>query len=149
MDSKQFLKVLAKLIREEVRQAVREELRTALVESKASQPRTAQKPGLLAQALTPKPRPVTATPTPRRFQIPGAVGDILNETAMAMMSHPSPIPDTGEYSDSDYGMIEEGVAPIHQAATPNYNPSGDPTMAFVKDYRAVVKSAEAIHNSKY
>ena len=148
MDSKQFLKVLAKLIREEVRQAVREELRTALVESKVTQPRTTQKPGLLAQALVSKPRPVAAPPAPRRFQIPGAVGDILNETAMSMMAHHTAPEIEEEWSTAEGGSFTQEQAPA--MAAPNYNhPSGDPTMAFVKDYRAVVKSAEAIHNSKY
>lgn len=153
MDSKQFLKVLSKVIREEVRLAVRAEMRIALLESKSSitpNPRTR----ISSQAPAPRASAPPRQPAPaKRFtQIPGALGDLLNETAVSMMSHPT-LAEEQEWptmGDGDFTVDQVPITDTLPAPSPSHpHPSGDPTMAFVKDYRAVVKAAEAIHNNKY
>ena len=159
MDTKQFLNTLREVIRKEVRQAVREELRSVLAESKQAASASNTKPGLLAQVLgfkhniqgarTPRPAPTTT----KRFQIPGLIGDLLNETAMSMASGQGHIPDEqegwltmgGEDFTADRVPPSSGAIP----QPPHPHPSGDPTMAFIKDYSAVVKKAEEITNGKY
>lgn len=129
--------VLRKVIREEVRTAVRQEVKQLLQEQqKPTPPRTV------------KQAPQQKRPAPVAFD--GPLSSILNETAQSMYN--SPVEDDG-WQDLGGGTFtaeqaegfglsalmnqETGVvdsAPMHF--------SGDPTMAFVKDYSAVMKAAD-------
>lgn len=155
MDAKQFVAVLRKIVKEEVRQVVREELRSALVESK----KLAPGPTKLVQARPPISRTQPSAPKPIK-KFGGPVGNILNETMMSMMSNPSAaIPDPiGEeewpsmggstFTTNHLGDPELNGFDPEPATPPILHPSGDPTMAFVRDYSAVVKRAEQISNSR-
>jgi len=133
-----FVKVLKKVIREEVRQVVKEEL-------KALKPLINER-----QNVVPAKKVVKQESVRRNYPlvtIDGALGDILNETANSMYANNSNEydewpdmnggPMTSEHA-GDMGMMD-GFSDSRQTYT---NMTGDPASMFMKDYSKVLKSAE-------
>lgn len=148
MKASQFVDLLRKVIREEVRSVVKEEL-------KSIKPLIAER-----KAVTqPKPQPQRQRPqAPARtapiVSFDGPLGDLLNETAQQMYSQPAeeewPDMNGGAFTAEDAPMMglgsllddEDGFAQPQAARTPTRNFSGDPTAAFMKDYSGVMRSAD-------
>ena len=82
MDSKSFVKVMRKLISEEVRKAVRAEMRTLLKEQKTDH-RKSMKHGMDMYQETRTPKPV-ARKRDTSFTKDSVLNDLLNETALTM-----------------------------------------------------------------
>lgn len=82
MDSKSFVKVMRKLISEEVRKAVRAEMRTLLKEQKTDH-RKSMKHGMDMYQETRTPKPVSRK-RDTSFTKDSVLNDLLNETALTM-----------------------------------------------------------------
>ena len=82
MDSKSFVKVMRKLISEEVRKAVRAEMRTLLKEQKTDH-RKSMKHGMDMYQETRTPKPL-ARKRDTSFTKDSVLNDLLNETALTM-----------------------------------------------------------------
>lgn len=159
MDTKKFVALLRKVIREEVKQALREELQVV----------KEQKATVVARFKSmPPPRPAVSTQRAAKAlpKFGGPVADILNETLQSMVQNPaSIIPDDAQPYDA--GSQEEWPTMGGSTLTsrmfanddqdgfgqpaadyPAHAGGGDPTMAFVKDYRAVADRAKQISDSK-
>lgn len=122
-----FVKIIRKVIREEVRTVVKEELKAfkpTIVEAK-------KKPAPI-QAVQ---QPVRKTPL---VSFDGALADILNETAQSMMSNP----EEESWPDMNGGPITSEYAQTTRPQS-SYNFSGDPTDQYVRDYSSVMKAADA------
>ena len=139
MKGSEFITLLRKVIREEVRTVVKEEL-------KAIKPLLAERKVVQKPAAT---QPVTTKPLQKRsmpiVSIDGALGDILRETAENM--HRQPIQDDAEWPDMNGGPVTMDSMPgmmgmqsanVGRAEAIN----GDPTAAFMKDYSGLMKSAD-------
>jgi hypothetical protein len=143
MKASQFVEILRKVIREEVRSVVKEELKSLKPLLKESKPVVAPKPV------------VQQRPAPKRTQplvtIEGALGDILRETAESMRGQnveddwidmnggPMTTADVNTFAMNSFTPQEES-----RPVQPKFNFSGDPTMAFVKDYSKVLKQADQL-----
>jgi len=162
MNTKQFATVLRKIIREEVREAVRAEFQ--LLREQRSPTLTKTKTVLRPTATQ------STTPPVKKFG--GPAGDILNETLHSMMRNPSlSIPDnvspmvqvdpgseeewpeigSGTFTSAMLGENEadgfQEVAPEAPSISMGME-SNDPTMVFVKDYRATLQRAEQLSNER-
>jgi hypothetical protein len=128
MKASQFVELLRKVIREEVRSVVKEELKAIkpiISETKKSTPPSSQ-------------QPVKKRTTPI-VTMDGAIGDLLRETADSMHNNPWP--------DMNDGPLTSDQAPSFGLANlvseqPQPNFSNDPTTAFIKDYSSILKKAE-------
>ena len=78
METKSFIKLLRKVIREEVQSVVRRELRTMLNEKKVNH-KSVIKHGMELHGVVESPR--KSTPTKKKFVKDNMLNDILNETA--------------------------------------------------------------------
>jgi len=116
MKTSQFLELIRKTIREEVRLAVRAEM-IILSEGKTVSAPTAK------PTPRPQPKPVRTTPLVQ-FEGGGMISSLLNETAESMVN--------GGYND---GEID-----------PEFGVSGNDTAMFVKDYSAILKRSEELSN---
>ena len=140
MKGSEFIQILRKVIREEVRTVVKEELKAfkpVIVENKSKVTKFEAPQRPVAQAPKPK-RVIPTMPT-----INGALGDILNETAQSMYNNPEeeewPDMNGGPVTmDSMPGMMGMQSANVGRAEAMN----GDPTAAFMKDYSGLMKSAD-------
>ena len=139
MKGSEFINLMRKVIREEVRTVVREEL-------KAIKPLLMEK-----QQPTVTKKPITQIARPQRTQplaqFEGPLKSILEETARSMQSAPS---EEDEWPEMNMGMMMSEDVP----ASMGHNSmraaiSGDPTAAFMKDYSKVLKTAEQIANNNY
>ena len=117
MKTSQFLELIRKTIREEVRLAVRAEM-IVLSESKTFTTTSAPKPVQKAQ-----PKPVRTTPLVQ-FEGGDMISSLLNETANSMAN--------AGYNDED--------------VDPEFGVSGNDTAMFVKDYSAILKRSEELSN---
>lgn len=139
MNSKSFVSVLRKIIREEVKAAVRQEVKSLLSETR-QQPRQAQ---VARQANRIPP-----------VSFDGPLASILNETAQTMYStsHQEEWQDMGGTLTADQAQGFGLAALMNQEtsitdSTPSHF-AGDPTMAFVKDYSAVMKAADKVAGNR-
>lgn len=140
MNAKNFMLVLRKVIREEVRTAVRQEVKQLLQEQHKN-PQTTR---------VAKQSPVQRRTPPVMFD--GPLSSILNETAESMYSTPQ----QEEWQDMAGTFTADqaqgfGLSALMNQETTVADPtphhfSGDPTMAFVKDYSAVMKAADKFTN---
>lgn len=116
MKTSQFLELIRKTIREEVRLAVRAEM-IVLSESKTA---TTQPTKQVTKAT---PKPVRTTPLVQ-FEGGDMISSLLNETANSMVNQ---------------GYNDEEV-------DPEFGVSGNDTAMFVKDYSALLKRSEELSN---
>ena len=153
MNTKQFIAVLRKVVREEVKQALREQLKDAY-----------------KQRIV-KPAPKSATSivevsekaVKRLPRFGGPVADILNETLAAMLHNPdiNAHEDLQGHQHNTQGEWPSlGTSPMTSQVFAHSEQDGfahtdlptttgdDPTLAFVKDYRAVTARAKQISDSK-
>ena len=154
MDSKAFIKVMRKLINEELRKVMREELRTVLNEQKIDHTKSMKRGMQMYQeAQIPKPSPRKKDIT---FTKDSILNDLLNETAMTMNPRelysdaPMVSRDTLTFGSSDaqgFGMMRNGYAPTPPVTDINNNPvdtSNEKVAAVVdnitKDYSALMKA---------
>lgn len=137
MNAKNFMLILRKAIREEVRAAVRQEVKLLLQEQKA--PNT--------------PRPVKQAPQQRRtlpVVFEGPLANILNETAGTMYNVPQEQDDWQEMGGGTFVAEQAegfGLSALLNQETSTADPTpshfaGDPTMAFVKDYSDIMSAAD-------
>jgi hypothetical protein len=148
MKAADFVNLMRKVIREEVRSIVREELKSIkplLKETKS----TTMQPASIPQV---KQKPIQKRTTPM-VSFDGPLGALLNETAASMMneSHQEEEwPDmNGEALTANHA--EAGVQSMaslsalmsDEAPLPEAGGYSDPTRAFMKDYSAVLKAADA------
>jgi hypothetical protein len=153
MDSKSFVKVMRKLISEEVRKAVRAEMRILLKEQKTDH-RKSMKHGMDMYQETRAPKPAPRKKE-KSFTKDSILNDLLNETAMTMNPKelygdgPMVSQDTLSFGSNDargFGMMRQGYAP--QPVTDiNNNPvdtSNEKVAAVVdnitKDYSALMSA---------
>lgn len=139
-----FIKVLRKIIREEVKQVVREEL-------KSVKPLISERHRYTATPIKKVVKPDSIKQEPARRNYPlvtidGALGDILNETANSMYNNQEqyeewPDMNGGPVTSEHVGDMDmmNGFSTPQQAYS---NMSGDPANMFMKDYSKVLKSAE-------
>lgn len=147
MKASDFVNLMRKVIREEVRSIVREELRTIkplLKETKS----TTMQPASIPQV---KQKPIQKRTTPI-VSFDGPLGDLLNETATSMMNESY---QEEEWPDMNGGALtadhaQMGVQSMaslsalmdDDAPLPEAGGYSDPTRAFMKDYSAVLKAAD-------
>jgi len=141
MKGSEFINLMRKVIREEVRTVVREEL-------KAIKPLLMEKqqPTVTKKPTTPIARPQRTQPL---VQFEGPLKSILEETARSMQSAPSE-EEEEEWPEMNMGMMTSNDVPASMGRT-NMRAamSNDPTEAFMKDYSKVLKTAEQIANNNY
>ena len=140
MKGSEFINLMRKVIREEVRTVVREEL-------KAIKPLLMEK-----QQQTVIKKPTTQIARPQRtkplVQFEGPLKSILEETARSMQSAPSE--EEEEWPEMNMGMMTSEDVPASMGHTSmRAAMSNDPTTAFMKDYSKVLKTAEQIANNNY
>lgn len=148
MKSIEFIKILRKVIREEVRTVVKEELKAykpTLVE--ASKPVT-KKQTIPVQQSQPKIKPMPD------LGIKGPLADVLKETYASMQQAPSTIMEGHEMYEQaemqDWPEMNGGTFTAEQAPampmrsqptqTQRFNP--DPMASLMKDYSGVMKAAD-------
>lgn len=139
MKTKEFIQSLRKLIREEVRAAVREELKSVIVESNR-QP-------IMKQQTQPQPQ---QKKQPIKYNTGNPLLDeVLSETIVPRGFGGESGPMVSDYED--FGFTTNSIpSPSMDAmmsqedALPQTSIYNDPTMAFVKDYSAVLKKSEQL-----
>jgi len=154
MKASDFVNLMRKVIREEVRSIVREELKTIkplLKETTQQGLNASLKQGLPAK--TPKVAAPTRKPaiTPPTFE--GPLAGLLNETYESMINEPM---HDDEWPDMNGGALtadhaQMGIQSMSSLSAmmdddsplPDGGGYSDPTRAFMKDYSAVLKAADA------
>ena len=159
MKAADLVKLMRKVVREEVRSVVQQELTEILREGLQStiaeikQPHKNRQVRGVTQPAPPPPKRTTPIVT-----FDGPMGELLNETAMGMMS--SGYQEEEEWPDMNGGPMTSAHVPQadpgslmsmmnDEAPLPEvggFGGYGDPTMNFVKDYSAVMKAADAHSN---
>ena len=139
MNAKNFMLVLRKVIREEVRTAVRQEVKQLLQEQQKVVP---------VKSVRQAPHQKRTPPV----MFDGPLSSILNETAESMYSSPQ----QEEWQDMGGGAFTAdqaqgfGLSALMNQETAVADStshfSGDPTMAFIKDYSSVMKAADKFSN---
>lgn len=151
MKGSEFINLMRKVIREEVRAVVKDEMsymKTLIKEIKTQQPET----------RVPATQQKRQAPPIRRsqpiVQLDGVLGDILNETANSMLNESvgyeeetAEWPSMGDMMTSDDVPAMSHMIPGSQAAPQYSRFDSDPTAAFIKDYSGVMKAADA-HQGK-
>lgn len=138
MKAVDFAKLLKEIIRKEVRTVIRQELREAL--------KTKKQPIRDVQSITHA--PVTQQPIHKTGN--ASLDGILAETANAMRSgNSAPIGDDGAYPDMAPQFTADQAQGFGHMASQQTAMPPSATDAFVKDYSAIMKSAEAIHDKKH
>jgi hypothetical protein len=154
MKATDLVKLMRKVVREEVRSVVQQELTEILREGLQSTIAEIKQPKRQARAVT-QPAPPPPKRTAPIVTFDGPMGDLLNETAMGMMS--SGYQEEEEWPDMNGGPMTAAHVPQtdpgslmammnDEAPLPASSGYGDPTMNFVKDYSAVMKAADAHAN---
>jgi hypothetical protein len=159
MDSKEFIKALRTLIREEVRAAVRDEIK-ALNETK-----TVSKPKLTAEAIwesmgstTSKSTGAhTTTPKPKKFVKDPLLNELLNDTASNPIQLTEGYDTIGSFSaemaqgfgmmrNTDTSINTPAVAPVRdldgRAVNMNNEKVATVVNAMTKDYSALMKAID-------
>lgn len=138
MNTKDFVKVLRTVIREEVRSAVREELKSVLTESKVKKQPT--------QAKTQQPQKKSLTGNPLLDQV-------LNETKLTSEFRQSAdvgYDDFGSFTTNNIqaqtapSMMDMDIQDDYESPLPEMNPG----MPFMKDYSQLMKRADQISQQK-
>ena len=149
MKASDFVNLMRKVIREEVRSIVREELKTIkpLLKETTQQGFKAGLPAAAPKAATPTRKPAITPPT---FE--GPLAGLLNETYESMINEPM---QDDEWPDMNGGALtadhaQMGVQSMSSLSAmmdddsplPDMGGYKDPTRAFMKDYSAVLKAAD-------
>ena len=144
MKGSEFITLLRKVIREEVRTVVKEELKA--IKPLLAERRVVQKPAA-TQPVTTKPLQKRSMPI---VSIDGALGDILRETAENM--HRQPIQDDAEWPDMNGGPMtsehlglgdDDGFIDRPSLVSSGMGVGVDIHNApFMKDYSKVLKAAD-------
>lgn len=135
MNTKEFIQSLRKLIREEVRSAVRDELHSVLNES--------TKPKEVKKQIVSTPKQVNKL----SFNTGNSILDeVLAETVVPRGFGGESGPMVSDYDNIGYSSnADTGLSSMmSDDELPQTSMYNDPTMAFVKDYSAVLKKAEQI-----
>jgi hypothetical protein len=138
MKGSEFINLMRKVIREEVRTVVKEEL-------KALKPLLMEKqqPTVTKKPTTPTARPQRTQPL---VQFDGPLKSILEETARSMQQAPQ----EEEWPEMNMGMMtSEDVPSFAGKSNMRAAMSNDPTAVFIKDYSQVLKTAEQIASNNY
>lgn len=156
MKASQFVELLRKVVREEVKSVVREEiksLKSVLINENITTIKPKQKP--IAK------RPYTAPPARKQAPVSfsGPLADILNETARSMQHAPM----EDEWPEMNGRMFDAEDAPAvglqsmmsmvdSELETPSLMArqaamTGDPTAALMKDYSELLQKADALAQS--
>ena len=154
MKASEFVNLMRKVIRDEVRTIVREELKTIkpLLKETAQQGlNTSFKQGLPAK--TPKVAAPTRKPSIKPPTFEGPLASLLNETYESMLNEGHQ--EEEEWPDMNGGALTADHAQVgvqsmsslsammdDDAPLPDASGYGDPTRAFMKDYSAVLKAAD-------
>jgi hypothetical protein len=149
MKASDFVNLMRKVIREEVRSIVREELKTIkpLLKETTQQGFKAGLPAATPKAATPARKPAITPPT---FE--GPLAGLLNETYESMINEPM---EDDEWPDMNGGALTADHAQVgvqsmsslsammdDDSPLPDGGGYSDPTRAFMKDYSAVLKAAD-------
>jgi hypothetical protein len=152
MKATDIVKLMRKVVREEVRSVIQQELTEILREGLQSTIAEIKQPKRQTRAVTqPAPPPPKRTAPIVTFE--GPLGDLLNETAAGMVNEHV----EEEWPDMNGGPLTSAHVPgagmgdlsslmNDDAPLPESSGFGDPTMNFVKDYSAVMKAADAHAN---
>ena len=152
MKASDFVNLMRKVIREEVRTIIKEELRDIRKPMvRESVKATQTQPAAITQ--------VKQKPIKRAVQTPmfeGPMADLLNETYQSMISQPQeeewPDMNGGQPMSSQmFAGMEAGDGMSLSSVMNDDSPLpdlgggyGDPTSAFIKDYSSIMKAADAI-----
>ena len=138
MKGSEFINLLRKVIREEVRTVVKEELKALkplLMEAEK------QKQIVTKKAAITKPQR-----TQPLVQFDGPLKSILEETARSMQQGSQ----EEEWPEMNMGMMtSEDAQGFAGNSSMRAVMSGDPTSMFIKDYSQVLKTAEQIASNNY
>lgn len=156
MKASEFINLMRKVIREEVRTIIKEELKDLKKPIIREAVKQQVQPAAIPQV---KQKQVQKRTTPP-VMFEGPLGDLLNETYESMISHPH---DEEEWPDMNGGQplssqmfagMEAGDGMSLASAMSDESPlpdmggfGGDPTSQFIKDYSGVMKAADA-HQGK-
>lgn len=146
MNTKDFVKALRSVIREEVRSAVREELKSILTESKTARP--VQKSTVRYNTQTPV----------KKYTGNSILDQVLNETKLTSdfknqsnVGYDSDYQDFGSFSTNNVTSQETPTSIMDMDIVDDYEsplPQMDPTMPFMKDYSQLMKKADQISAQK-
>jgi hypothetical protein len=149
MKGSEFVNLMRKVIREEVRAIVKEELKAfkpVIVESKTVT--NYEAPKAKETAYRPQlPKPTKKAPV---VTIDGVLGELLNETAQSMYNDPNWSAEQEEWPDMNNGPVTMDNMPgmmgmrMQQPQKASVDFTGDPTAVFMKDYSQILKQANAI-----
>jgi hypothetical protein len=136
MNTKEFVKVLRTVIREEVRSAVREELKSVLTESKVKKQPTQTK------IQQPQKKSITGNPL---------LDQVLNETKLTSEFRQSAdvgYDDFGSFTTNNIqatpSMMDMDIQEEYESPLPEMNPG----MPFMKDYSQLMKKADQISQQR-
>lgn len=165
MKGTDLIKVLRKVVREEVRAVVKEELTEILrdgLQSTITEMARSEKPVQKFAKAKPAPLP----PSTPLVTMEGPLGDILRDTANSMAKNPALMEGfDDEWPDMNGGTFKAEQAPamgmmamMNDLDNIQTKPSqqqmraamtGDPTQAFMKDYSSVLKKANEIAEANH
>jgi len=156
MKASEFINLMRKVIREEVRTVIREELKSLkpLLMEKSSPKRVGIADHISQPARIPQVKIKQAERTIQEPRFTGPLADLLNETYESMIARPQ---EEDEWPDMNNGPMDSQMFAGMEGSTMGLNSMladesslpasrgySDPTNAFVKDYSAIMKSADAI-----
>ena len=150
MKATEFVDLMRKVIREEVRAIVKEELKPLKLMVESKNLNTPQKSVITKQAAQPIKKKVVP---PHIKGIKGPLADILAETYMAMQQEAPYEDPEAEWPNMDEMFTSKHVPPSFGTQQPvSHNEvraaiTGDPTQALMKDYSSLLKKADAIANN--
>jgi len=140
MNTKDFIKALRAVIREEVRSADRQEIGAILTESRSHNQRLAQ------------PKPVQKTRQASKIITGNPILDqVLSETKLTPEFRQSPDIGYDELSYTTKSIPATQPSLMNMDAAEEYYdelPATDPTMPFMKDYSQLLKKADQIASQK-
>tara|TARA_R110000868_G_scaffold354932_11_gene616215 strand:- start:8191 stop:8643 length:453 start_codon:yes stop_codon:yes gene_type:complete len=148
MNTKDFVKVLRAVIREEVRSAVRQEVKDILIESlqQAAKPVIDSRPVRQAKPMK------NNTPAPKRYSGNSIIDQVLNETKLTSDFRQSP--DVSEWPEMNY-TTQDLTSHAAPTSIMNMDVEDDfdslPATAapsFMKDYSQLMKKADLISQQK-
>jgi hypothetical protein len=148
MKTSDFIKIMRKVVRDEVRTVIQEELRSIKPILNESATKTVR----VKQATEPSLQSAKTKMPAIKTTFTGPLKDILNQTAQSMLNESY---EDDEWPDMNQGALtsedaQVGISSMSSLATmlnddaplPQTHNTSDPTRVFMKDYSAVLKAAE-------
>ncbi len=149
MKAKDFVQVLRKLIREEVRAAVRQEVKEIMIESVH---RAAKLPIEEKVVTRPQPQQQKQSVSSRFNTGNSMLDEVLAETIVprGFGGENGPmVADINEFGFTSNDVPTAGLSSmLTEEDLPVTSQYSDPTMQYVKDYSAVLKKADQISNGR-